>query len=160
MREGALRALAAAEQAGEVDHATAERYRHDLAALGDDFFSGLALITGVESIAGGEQAPGRPGFELVPPPVCRCGSPAKPAARGFRCHDLASSRNVAVGTPLYQLRSSPGWVTVPKKSRGPIDLNRLFRAVLSRDLTPAEGQLLMDFLFLTGAAKSTPARFT
>jgi hypothetical protein len=32
-----LRALAATEKAGQVDHATAERYRRDLAAVGDDF---------------------------------------------------------------------------------------------------------------------------
>jgi hypothetical protein len=149
-REGALRALAAAEKAGQVDHATAERYRHDLAAVSDDFFSGLALLTAVESIGGGEQASGRPGFELVPPAGVPMWIACQASGEGFRCHDLALSRNVAVGTPLYRLRSSPDWVAVPQKSRGPIDLNRLFQAVLGRDLTPAERQLLMDFLFLTG----------
>jgi len=145
-RDGLLTGLAAAEKAGQVDHGTAERYRHDLAAVSDDFFSGLALITGVESIGGGEQAPGRPGFELVPPAGVPMWIACQAGGEGFRCHDLASSRNVAVGTPLYQLRSSPDWVAVHQKSSGPIDVNRLFHAVLGRNLTPAEGQLLMDFV--------------
>jgi hypothetical protein len=145
-REEALRKLEAAERKGQIDQATAERFRRDLDAVGDDFFLGLALLTGVETLGGGgEQAPGRPGFELVPPAGVPMWIACQASEDGFRCHDLASSRNVAVGTPLYLLQASSDWVAVPRQSQRPIDVNRLFQAVLGRDLTPAEGRLLMDF---------------
>ena len=51
-----------------------------LAAAGDDFFSGLALLTGVETVGGDEQVPGRPGFQRRLRQGCRCGLPANRAA--------------------------------------------------------------------------------
>lgn len=153
-RKDALRTLAAAEAKGEVDRATAERFRRDLAAVGDEFFSGLALLTGVETVGAGEQAPGRPGFELVPPVGVPMWIACEASGDGFRCRDLASSRNVAVGTPLYLLQSSSDWVAVPQQSQRPIDVSRLFHAVLGRDLTPAEARLLFDFVSWTGEGES------
>jgi len=55
-------------------------------------------------------------------------------------------RDVAAGTPLYLLRKSRDWVAVPRESQRPVDVDRLFRAVLGRDLTPAEARLLVVFL--------------
>ena len=165
-RDSILRALAAAEKEGRlsiagvrVDHATAERMRRDLEAASDEFFSGIALLVGIETIGTGNQAPGRPGFELVPPAGVPMWVACEVERGDFRCHDLASLRDVAAGTPLYLLQSSPDWVTVPSESQRPIDVDRLFRAVLGRDLTPAEARLLIDFASVGGVeADSGPAQ--
>ncbi len=157
-REAVLRKLAEGEQKGEVDHATAERMRRDLAAAGDDFFSGLALLTGVETVGGDEQVPGRPGFQLVPPAGVPMWIACESSGAVFRCHDLASSRHVAVGTPLYVLQSSADWVAVPRQSHRPVDVSRLFHAVLGRDLTPAEERLLFDFFTLGSGEGQTGTR--
>lgn len=147
-----LEALATAERKRQVDHAAAQRFRRDVAAVGDDFFSGLALLIGVESVGGDEQAPGRPGFELVPPAGVPMWIACEASGRSsFDCHPLAESRNVPVGTPLYFLESSSDWVAIPRQSHRPVDVELLFRAVLGRDLTPAEERLLLD-LTTTGEA--------
>jgi len=151
-----LDALATAEQKGQVDHATAERVRRDVAAVGDDFFAGVSLLTGVETVAGGDGAQAPPGFERVPPAGVPMWIACGASGSGYRCHNLASSRDVAVGTPLYFLESSPDWVLVRRRSQRPVDVERLFHAVLGRDLTPAEDRLLLDFSALPGSAEGEP----
>jgi hypothetical protein len=145
-RDSTLRALAVAENEGRIDHASADRVRRDLEEAGDEFFSGMALLAGVETIGAGEQAPGRPGFELVPPVGVPMWVACAANGGGFRCHDLAALRDVAAGTPLYLLQTSRHWVAVPRESQRPVDVDRLFRAVLGRDLTPAEARLLVVFM--------------
>ena len=68
------------------------------------------------------------------------------SGESYRCHDLASSRNIAVGTPLYALEPSADWVEVPRQSPQPVNLRLLFHALLGRELTPAEERLLFDFV--------------
>lgn len=141
-REFVLRALAEAEKNGKADHATVARVRHELDAVSDEFFTALAVAQTVQTVMGHEPVPGRPGFELVPP----SGVPMWVACQtsgsdGFSCHDLASSENVAVGTPLYRLRLSTDWIEVKEQRQKPA--NR-FRAILGRDLTPAEVRLFFD----------------
>jgi hypothetical protein len=143
-RDFYLRQLAVDERAGRLDRATAERIRRDVDAVGDDFFSALALLAGVETVGGGEQAPGRPGFELVPPTGVPMWISCMSSGDGFRCRDLSSSRDVPVGTPLYFLHASSDWVAVPRHSQRPIDVRRLFHAVLGRELKSAEIRLLVD----------------
>ena len=145
-RDSILGALASAEKKGRIDHESAERIRRDLETVGDEFFSGVALLAGVETVATGDQAPGRPGLELVPPAGVPMWVACEGSRGGFRCHDLASLRDVAAGTPLYLLRKSRDWVAVPRESQRPVDVDRLFRAVLGRDLTPAEARLLVVFM--------------
>ena len=145
-REALLQQLAAGEREGEIDHANAERFRRDLAAVGDDFFSALAPLSAVETVGGGQPVPGRPGFELVPPAGVPTWIACESSGAVFRCRDLASSRNVAVGTPLYFLQPSADWVAVPRQSPRPVNVRRLFHALLGRDMTPAEEQLQFDFV--------------
>jgi hypothetical protein len=159
-RESMLQGLAATEKNGQVDHAAAERMRRDLAAVGDDFFAGLSLLTGVETIAGGDQAAAPPGFERVPPAGVPMWIACEASGSGFRCHNLASSRGVAVGTPLYFLRASSDWVLARKRSPRPINVRLLFSAVFGRELTPAETRLLVDFstLAVSGEGESQGGR--
>lgn len=144
-RDSTLAALATSEKQGRIDHATARRVRRDLEEVGDEFFSGMALLAGFETVGAGEQAPGRPGFELVPPAGVPMWVACGANDGGFRCHDLAALRDVAAGTPLYLLQTSRDWVAVPRESQRPVDVDRMFHAVLGRDLTPAEGRLLVAF---------------
>src|SRR5262249_6692640 len=108
-RQYFFNAIATSERQGQISHAVAQRVRRDIAESGDDFFSALALTSGIASIGGGEMVPGRPGFELVPPSGVPMWIACEAAGSGFRCHDLASARNVAVGTPLYMLWQSSDW---------------------------------------------------
>jgi hypothetical protein len=155
-----LRALAAAEHKGQLDHATAERVRREIGAVGDDFFAALAMLPRVETISSGEEAPGRPGFEFLPPTGVPLWIACESTGAGFRCHDLSSSRDVAVGTPLYFLQRSSDWVAVPRHSGRPVDVNGFFHTVLGRDLKPAEMRLLVDFAAVgtseAGAASPRP----
>jgi hypothetical protein len=142
-REFILRALADAEKKGQVEHDTAERVRREVAAVSDDFFTALALIGTVHSIHGSNPILDRPGYELVPPTGVPLWVTCQPSGGAFSCHDLASSENVAVGTPLYALRATPDWITVPEKWPRAAG-NNLFRAVLGRDVTQAEVRLFFD----------------
>jgi hypothetical protein len=157
-REGLLHALAAAEKKGKVDHAAADRFRRDLAAVSDDFLTVWNLAASGATVLGGTQVSGQPGFGRVPPPgfelVPPAGVPMAAACQAeddaFRCQDLASSRGVPVGTPLYRLRSSSDWVAIPREpQRRPVDFDLLFRAVVGRDMTPAEVRLVIDFVTYT-----------
>jgi len=145
-RDLILRGLAASEKNGRIEHATAERIRRELAAVSDDFISAWGLLMSVQSVHGSNPVPERPGFELVPPSGVPMWIACRTSGGGFSCHDLASSENVAVGTPLYELRATPDWIVVREKWPGPADGNRLFQAVLGRDPTPAEARLLLDWI--------------
>jgi hypothetical protein len=150
-----LRALAAAEKKGKVDHAAAERFRRDLAAISDDFLTVWNLAASGGTLFGGSQVSGEPdygrvpppGFELVPPAGVPMAAACQAAGDAFRCHDLASSRDVPVGTPLYRLQSSSDWVPIPREpQRRPPGFDLLFRAVVGRDMTPAELRFAQDFV--------------
>jgi hypothetical protein len=143
-RQSMLAQLADAEREGAVDHAAAQRLRADVAAVGDDFFEGLAQLAGITTVGAGQQVPGHPELELVPPPDVPMWAACTADGGEMRCHDLESSRDVAVGTPLYLLQRSRDWVEEPRRTGPPIDVARLFRAVLGRDLKPAENRLLFD----------------
>jgi hypothetical protein len=159
-RESYLRAVATAEQKRQVDAATAARVRRDIDGAGDDFFAALATLAPVETVGAGEGVPGRPGFELVPPIGVPMWIACEAFGAGFRCHDLASSRDVAVGTPLYFLQASSDWVVVRQQSQAPIDVRALFHAALGRELRPAEARLLVDLITLgtseSGATRARP----
>jgi hypothetical protein len=160
-RQFYLDAVDTTERKGQISRADAERVRQDIAGSGDDFFSALAMMN-VETLSVGGEPAGRPGYELVPPQ----GVPmwiACAAVGGVRCHDLASSRNVAVGTPLYFLRSSPDWVAVPIHAQKSPNISEFFRAVMGRDLRPPEVRLIIDLTTLGtstgsgGKARPEPA---
>ena len=112
-REFYLRSLASFERNGSVDQAKAERFRHDLAAVGDDFLAALNVLGGGMTISGGATiTEGQPlhvrqGYELVPPAGVPMFIACESDGNGARCHNLASSREVPVGTPYYFLQSSP-----------------------------------------------------
>jgi hypothetical protein len=163
-REFSLRSLATFERNGSVDRATAERFRHDLAAVGDDFLAALNVLGDGMTISGGptitegqgegQNLHARPGYEFVPPAGVPTFIACESAGNGARCHDLASSREVPVGTPYYFLQSSPDWVEIPLESRKTPDINRLFHVVLGRDVTQAEAQFMFD-LATTGESHSS-----
>jgi hypothetical protein len=146
-RQSYLDAIAADERKGQISHADADKVRQDIAGSGDDFFSALALVSGIETIGGGGQVPGRPGYELVPPPGVPMWTACEIAyVSTFRCHALASSRNIAVGTPIYILEQSRDWVAVPSKSKRPPNVAAFLHAVMHRDLRPAEAALMIDLI--------------
>jgi len=149
-----LEAIKATERKGQISHEDAERVRQVIAGSGDDFFAALAMMN-VETIGGGEQAPGRPGYELVPPAGVPMWVACEAVDSRVQCHDLASSRNVAVGTPLYFLRSSPDWVAVPSRAQTLPNINGFFRAVMGRDLRPAEVRLMVDLTTLGTSSSSS-----
>jgi hypothetical protein len=165
-RSFVLRALARAERKGQLDHATAEAVRRDVRAVADDFFVALALLPDVETVSSGEGAPGRPGFELVPPSGVPMWIACQSIGSRFRCHDLSASRDVAVGTPLYFLQRSSDWVAAPRQTQRPVDVNGFFHALLGRDLKLAEARLLVEFATLgtttsgTGSVRRVQARPT
>lgn len=147
--------LAAAEKKGQVEEAAADRFRRDLAAVSDDFLTVWNLASGGGTIFGGtpvSEEPGHervapPGFEFVPPAGVPVAAACQAAGDAFRCHDLASSRDVPVGTPLYRLQSSSDWVAIPQEPQPrPPGFDLLFRAVVGRDMTPAELRFAQDFL--------------
>ena len=150
-RASALAGVAAAERTHAIDGEAADRIRAEIEAAGDDFFTALDLVAGVETIESGEQAPGRAGYELVPPSGVPKWVACESAGAGFRCHDLSSSRGVLAGTPLYDLQPGPDWVAVPRPRLKPVDVTGLFHAILGRDLTPAETQLLADVVSVATA---------
>ena len=156
-RQFYLDAVDLAERKGQISAATADRTRRDIAGAGDDFFSALAIMN-VETIGGGEQAPGRPGYELVPPEGVPMWIACESVAPRFRCRGLASSRDVAVGTPLYFLRSSPDWVAVPSHAQRLPNISGFFRAAMGRDLRPAEVHLLIDLATTGRGSGSTRVR--
>jgi hypothetical protein len=154
-RQHFLDAVATSERKGQISRAEAEQVRRDIAGSGDDFFSALALMTGITTIGGGEQVPGRPGYELVPPRGVPMWIACEQVGPRFRCHDLASARNVAIGTPLYMLATSRDWVAVPRHVKSPPNVSGFFRAVLHRDLRPAEVSLMIDLMTLGRSSSST-----
>ena len=147
--------LAVAQNKGQVEKAAADRFRRDLAAVSDDFLTVWNLAAGGGTVFGGTQVseePGHeriapPGFEFVPPAGVPVAAACQAAGDTFRCRDLASSRDVPVGTPLYRLQSSSDWVAIPREpQRRPLGFDRFFRAVVGRDMTPAELRFAQDFL--------------
>jgi quercetin dioxygenase-like cupin family protein len=139
--------LAKAEQSHQIDHAAAERIQRNIADSGDDFFAALSGAITVSTIGGAEQAPGRPGFILVPPAGVPAWISCVAHGSAFRCRNLASSSGVAVGTPIYFLPSSPDWVAVPgKPGMKTTNIERYFREALGRNLRPAEQRLLIVLL--------------
>jgi hypothetical protein len=152
-RELLLGAVADAEKKGQIDHAAADRFRRDLAAINDDFLTVWNLAAG-GTVFGGSLEPDEPGapppgFELVPPAGVPVAVACQAAGDAFSCHDLASSQ-VPVGTPLYRLRASSDWVAIPKEPKlRQGDFEGLFRAVTGRDITPAEIRFIRDFLETT-----------
>jgi hypothetical protein len=143
-----LNALSEAERKSQISSADARRVRDDIAAVDDEFFSAMASLTPVVTVGGAEEAPGRPGFDLVPPSGVPTWITCVASDADFRCHDLASSRDVAVGTPFYFLQSSSDWVAVPHQEMRRVDLERFFHAALGRDLKPAEIRLFIDLATL------------
>jgi hypothetical protein len=99
--------------------------------------------------------PGRGGYELVPPAGVPLWTQCAQTADALRCHDLAGSHDVPVGTPIYRLTTSSEWIAVPRKTSTPVDVARLFHAILGRDLTPPESRLLFD-LAVVSATESGP----
>jgi len=150
-RAGMLAQLAAAEQSG-VSHKQVQRVRADLARVSDEFIHSLNLIVSIETIASDQQVPGDPRLELVPPvrvPTwIACEQERK---RAFKCRTLASSANVPVNTPIYQLRPSKDWHAVAKPKGQPLELSRLVNAILHRQPTNDEIRVLLDLVRVASA---------
>lgn len=146
-RQGMLAELAHA-QANGADPAQVARVRADLDNVSDDFLRALAVLTRVNQVSGGPNS--APGTERVPPP----GVPAWAACREltlttYRCRPLAALTGVAGGTPLYELRPSRDWRTIPAPASQPSDIGRLFERLLGRKLTAAETRFFIDLATAT-----------
>jgi hypothetical protein len=140
-------AIEQAEREGRLSPSDASRLRRDLAAVGDDFFAGLSLLTGIRTVGTGENR--------VPPPGVPLWIACRADGAMFSCHDLAHSRDVPVGTPLYLLKESSDWRTQPRPLTAPVDVAALFHAVLGRQLRPAEARFLFDLATIgSGGAES------
>jgi hypothetical protein len=144
-RQSLLDALdkAGAQGAGPAEIA---RVRADLDAVGDDFIRALAVVSRIETVAGGAGSSSSSGTERVPPP----GVPTWAACREltlttYRCRPLAALTAVASGAPLYYLQPSKDWRTVhaPPAQRSNFDL--LLERVLGRKPNAAEIHFFIDF---------------
>jgi hypothetical protein len=145
-RERVLAALAEAEQQGNVTHAKADEIRALIAAVDDDFFAKLNVLSNLRAVASPRQV--RPGVYRIPPQGVPQIVTCRPEGSAFSCRDLAASTDVPVGAPTYGLRESADWVEttdVPSAT----NVDRLVESIFGRPLTPAEEQLLLIF--------STPA---
>jgi hypothetical protein len=153
-RAGMRASLDAAERRG-VPHALVRRTRADLAGVSDTFIGSLNLIVSIETIAADQPMPGHPDQELVPPAhvptwvVC-----APQRASTFVCRNLAASASVPVGTPIYRLRPSNDWHAVARPRGQPLEIDRLFDAVLGRRPTKAETRLFLDMLQAVSTRRS------
>ena len=145
-RQSLLDALDKAEAQG-ADPAEIARVRSDLDAVGDDFIRALAVVSRIETVAGGAgSSTSSSGTERVPPP----GVPTWAACREltlttYRCRPLAALTGVASGAPLYYLQQSKDWRTVqaPPAQRSNFDV--LLERVLGRKANAAEILFFIDF---------------
>jgi hypothetical protein len=141
-----LLTLARDERRGRLSADEAARVRRDVDAVDDSFFRAISLFASVRTNGGGEQAPGRPGFELVPPAGVPEWISCRSLEGAFTCRPIARSRDVPVGAPAYMLERSDEWTAQPREASTPPDVRALFHAVLGRDLEPAEIRLFIDLL--------------
>jgi hypothetical protein len=115
--------------------------------VSDEFIRSLNAIVSVVTIATDQLVPGHPTLELTPPAsVPTWVACAQHSAQTFDCRNLAASTNVPAGTPIYHLQPSTDWHVVTRPRGQPLDIGRLVNAVLGRQPTQQETQLLLDIM--------------
>jgi hypothetical protein len=155
-RQGMLDSLDKA-QAGGADPNQIARVRDDLDKVGDDFIRALAVLSRIETVAGGDGSTSSSGAERVPPR----GVPAWTACREvtlttYSCRPLAALTGVASGTPLYFLQPSSDWRTVKAPRTQQSDFMILLERVLGRKPNADETRFFIDFATVTvGTASSS-----
>jgi hypothetical protein len=141
-RERVLTGLAKSEQNGIVGHEEADEIRALVAAVGDDFFEKMNVLSSLSSVASPRQV--RPGVYRVPPQGVPQIVTCRPDGSAYSCRDLAASTDVPVGAPIYGLRESPDWIETTKAPQA-TRFEELVESVFGRPLTQAEIQLVRFF---------------
>jgi hypothetical protein len=156
-RRSYLDAVAAAQKSGELSADQSAQIHEDLEGVDDELFHALRMLSTVETVSTLVESSGTPDTDLVPPEGVPMWTACRQAAgSSFRCRALSKSSGVAVGTPLYLLQKSEDWVAQPHQAQTPVDVRRLFRALLGRELTPAEVRVLLDIATVgTGGGESS-----
>jgi hypothetical protein len=141
-RERVMAGLAEAEQQGLVSHARADEVRALIAAVEDEFFAKLNVLTSLSTVASPRQV--RPGVYRIPPKGVPQIVTCRPEGSAYSCRDLAASTGVPVGAPTYGLRESKDWVETTQASSA-TRFDELVESIFGRPLTRAEEQLLRVF---------------
>jgi hypothetical protein len=160
-RQGMLDSLDKAE-AGGADPDQIARVRNDLDKVGDDFIRALAVLSRIETVAGGGGSTSPSGTERVPPR----GVPSWTACREvtlttYGCRPLAALTGVASGTPLYFLQPSSDWRTIKAPRTQQSDFMILLERVLGRKPNADERRFFIDFATVavgTGSSSSGPTQ--
>jgi hypothetical protein len=120
--------------AGTMPAALAAKFRADVAAVPDSFFTELRLASHFSTVSGGESSRG----ELVPP----AGVPeyviCETAGAALSCRNLNGDLNAPIGAGVYAAETTSDWRRVRRQRR---DDSYLPRGIT---FTPAEYRVLID----------------
>ena len=148
-RHRLLASVASRRAAGKMTAAVAARFRADLAAVPDSFFTEVEYAERYGTFgAGGET---RDGLTQVPSPGIPATIVCEPAASGLTCQDLNGDEHAPVGAGIYSALPTRSW----RYERVPPENLSLPPGVT---FTRAEYRVLFDLLRLATVTRSSGTR--
>jgi hypothetical protein len=147
-----LRYIAGRRAAGTMTAAQAARFRADLAAVPNSFFTKYQLASRYGTYGGGGET--RNGRTLVPPPGVPEFLVCETTGAGLRCQDLNGDENAPIGAGVYTAIPARDWHLAPPQ---PQNDGRLPRGI---SFTAAEYRVLVDmvrFASTTSGSASPPS---
>jgi len=148
-RRRLLAYIASRRAAGKITAAAAGRFRADLAAVPDSFFTELEYADRYATFGGGGET--RDGLTQVPPPGIPSTIVCEPAAGGLSCQDLNGDEHAPVGAGIYGAIPTRSW----RYERVPPENSSLPPGIT---FTRAEYRVLMDMLRFSTMTRSSGTR--
>jgi hypothetical protein len=139
-------AIKQALAAGTMTATQAAKFRSDVAAVPDSFFTKLRLASHFATFSGGgETSRG----ELVPPPGVPEYLVCETAGAALTCRTLNGNLNAPIGAGVYAAEPSSDWRPAPRRRRDSYQPQGI-------NFTPAEYRVLIDIAKdATGSASSS-----
>jgi hypothetical protein len=148
-RHRLLAYIASRRAAGKMTAAAVGRFRADLAAVPDSFFTELAYADRYATFGGAGET--RDGLTQVPPPGIPSTIVCEPAARGLSCQDLNGDEHAPVGAGIYGAIPTRSW----RYERVPPENSSLPPGIT---FTRAEYRVLIDMLRFSTMTRSSGTR--